>query len=84
MIILLLIIAAWIVLCSLVAGLCVAARVGDVELFTRACAPRAAGQAQPLPWEPSQHVEISVRANTRAVRSAQADASLLQNGGVAA
>jgi hypothetical protein len=53
MIILLLIIAAWIVVFSLVAGLCAAARVGDVELLTRACTPNAAGQAQPLVWEPS-------------------------------
>jgi hypothetical protein len=84
MIILLLIIATWIVVFSLVAGLCAAARVGDVELLTRACAPTAAGQAQPLAWEPSQHVEISVRANARAERSPEADTPLLQSGGLAA
>jgi hypothetical protein len=80
--IILLIIVAWIVVFSLVAGLCAAARVGDVELLTRAYAPTAA--AQPLAWEPSQHVELSVRATARAGRSPEADAPLLQSGGVAA
>ncbi len=84
MIILLLIIAAWIVVSSLVAGLCVAARVGDVELLTRACAPAGAGQAKPLAWEPAQHGDISVRATVRAGRSPEADAPLLQSGGLAA
>jgi hypothetical protein len=82
--IVLLIIAAWIVVMSLVAGLCAAARVGDVGLLTRASAPTGVGQAPPLAWEPSQHVEISARANVRAGRSPEGDAPLLRSGGVAA
>jgi hypothetical protein len=92
--IILLIIAAWIVVSAVVAGLCATARVGDVELITRAYAPAAAGQEQPgqeqpgqaqLPaWDAAQAVEISVRANARAGRSAEADAPLLQSGGLAA
>jgi hypothetical protein len=84
MIILLLIIAAWIVVLSVIAGLCMAARVGDVELLTRAGVPAGAGRGQSLSWEPVQHVEISLRAGTRTTRSAEADASLLQSDGVAA
>lgn len=68
--IILLIIAAWIVVFSLVAGLCAAARVGDAELLTRAYAPTAAGQVQPLAWEPAQHVEIYARAAARPRRNA--------------
>ncbi|HEY4812306.1 MAG TPA: hypothetical protein VIH71_14725 [Solirubrobacteraceae bacterium] len=83
MIIPLLIIAAWIVVFSLVAGLCAAARVGDVELFTRACTPAVSGSAEARVWAPEQPLEISVRANVRG-RPAEADAGLLQSGGVAA
>jgi hypothetical protein len=78
----LLIIVAWIVVMSLVTGLCVAARVGDVELLTRARASQP-GQAQSLAWEPAQHVEVSARAGARSAR-AEADSSLFQSGGVAA
>jgi hypothetical protein len=84
MIIVLLIITAWTVVFSLVAGLCAVARVGDVELLTRASAPSGAAQAQPLTWEPAQHVEITVRANGRTGRPAEAEAPLLQSGGLAA
>jgi hypothetical protein len=40
--ILLLIIATWIVVLSLVGGLCAAARVGDVDVLTRASAATGA------------------------------------------
>jgi uncharacterized protein (UPF0548 family) len=87
--IILLIIAAWIVVSVVVAGLCVTARVGDVEMPTRVCAPTGAGQAraeqaQPLAWEPAQHLEISVHANAHAGRSAETDVPLLQSDGIAA
>jgi hypothetical protein len=78
-----LIIAAWIVVMSLVAGLCAAAHVGDVELLTRAGAAARTDKAQSPAWEPA-HLEISARANAHAGRATQADASLLQSGGVAA
>jgi hypothetical protein len=82
--ILLLIIAIWIVVMSLVAGLCAAARVGDVERLTRAYASARTAQAQPLAWESVQDVELSARANTRAARTVEAEASLLQSDGLAA
>jgi hypothetical protein len=88
--ILLFIIAAWIVVLSLIAGLCAAARVGDREPLTRAYAPvgsgqgQGSGQAEPLVWEPAEHGEIAAHANARAQHSAQADASLLRSGDMAA
>jgi hypothetical protein len=82
--ILLLVIAAWIVVLSLIAALCAAARVGDREPLTRANAPTGSGQAEPLVWEPAEHGKIAAHANARAVHSAQADASLLRSSDMAA
>jgi cytochrome c556 len=86
--ILLLVIATWIVVLFLIAALCAAARVGDREPLTRASAPagsgQGSGQAEPLVWEPAEHGEIAAHANARAVHSAQADASLLRSGDMAA
>jgi len=79
--ILLLIIASWTVVLSLVAGLCVAARVGDLERPTRVYAPVRPGQAEPLAWEPTDDAEISARANAQPV---ERDAVLLRSRGVAA
>jgi hypothetical protein len=84
----LLIIAAWIVVLSLIAGLCAAARVGDREPLARVYAPagsgQGSGQAEPLVWELAEHGEIAAHANARAEHSAQADASLLRSGDMAA
>jgi hypothetical protein len=44
--ILLLVIATWIVVLSLVGGLCAAARVGDLGLLTRASAPAGGAAAR--------------------------------------
>jgi hypothetical protein len=83
--ILLLVIATWIIVLSLVGGLCAAARVGDVGLLTRASDPAGSRQAEPRAWVPAGRGEISARANARTVGlTAEADASLLRSGGVAA
>ena len=79
--ILLLIIAVWTVVLSLVAGLCVAARVGDLERPTRGYARTPTEQAEPLAWEQAEHAEIWAHANAQPV---EPDAALLGSGGIAA
>jgi hypothetical protein len=82
--IVLLLIAAWIVVLSLVMGLCAAARVGDVAQLTHASAPAGRVHAEPAAWESSGHLEIAVRANVRPVRPAESGAALVHSDGVAA
>jgi hypothetical protein len=82
--IILLIIAAWTVVLSLVAGLCAAARLGDVGLLTRARAPVRPGQTEPLAWERAEHFEITARANVAPQPEAASDGSLLRTGDLAA
>lgn len=66
--ILLLVIAAWIFLLTLVVGLCAAARIGDLaQLVSTAAEWNRAVENRP--WEPLEHM---------------ADASLLHSDGVAA
>ncbi|MGP0100387.1 MAG: hypothetical protein ACLPUT_02050 [Solirubrobacteraceae bacterium] len=80
--ILLLVIAAWILVVSMVAGLCAAARTGDIAQLAHASAPIGWGESPA--WEPVEHLEISARANLRPVRSAEPGAALLHSDGVAA
>jgi hypothetical protein len=80
--ILLLVIAAWILVLSLVTGLCAAARAGDLAQL--ATAPAGRGRREVALWEPLEHLEISARANARPVRSAESGPSLLHGDGVAA
>ena len=80
--ILLLVIAAWVLVLPLVAGLCAAARAGDLAQLDHASAPIGWGEAPA--WEPVEHLEISARANLRPVGSAEPGASLLRSDGVAA
>lgn len=82
--ILLLVIASWILVLSLVTGLCAAARAGDFAQLTHASAAAGWGAAEPLAWETAEHLEIAARANVRLVRPAGTGAALVRNGGVAA
>lgn len=69
--ILLLIVAAWIVMLALVAGLCAAARLGDLDSLTDASVADGWTGPGPLAWEPAEHLEISARANARSAYPAQ-------------
>jgi hypothetical protein len=83
--ILLLVIAAWILVLSLVTGLCAVARAGDSAQPTHAPASAGWGRVQSLAWEPAEHLEIAApRADVRPARPAESGASLLRSGGVAA
>ncbi len=82
--ILLLVIAAWILVLSLVAGLCAAARVGDNAQLARASATGARRRAESPAWEPLEHLEIAAHTPLRPVRPAESSASLLHSDGVAA
>jgi hypothetical protein len=79
--ILLLVVAAWILVLSLVAGLCVAARAGDLAQLAHAPGPAGRERTESA-WEPAEHLEIAARANSRAAR--QEWAASLRSGGVAA
>ena len=82
--ILLLVIASWILVLSLVAGLCGAARVGDLAQLAHTSAAGGWARTEPPTWEPLEHLEISTHANLRPVRTAEQSASLLHSDGVAA
>jgi hypothetical protein len=73
---------AWIVLLSLVAGLCSAARVGDSTRPTEDAV--AAARAESHAWELREHLELAARAGFRPARTAESGASLTQRDGVAA
>jgi hypothetical protein len=82
--ILLLVIAAWILVLSVVAALCATARVGDLTQLAHASAPAGRGDAGANARQPRERVEISARANLRPVRTAESAASLRRSEGVAA
>jgi|GEM_PF-2371143 hypothetical protein len=82
--ILLLVIAAWILVLSLVAGLCGAARMGDLAQLAHPSAAGGWASAEPATWEPLVHLEISARASVRPVRTSEQGAPLLHSDGVAA
>jgi hypothetical protein len=73
---------AWIVLLSLVAGLCIAARVGDSARLQQE--PAGAAMPESHAWELREHLEIAARAGFRPGRSVESGASLPQRDGVAA
>ncbi len=79
--ILLLVIAAWILVLSVVAGLCAAARAGDL---TQASTPAGWGRRGSTGREALEPLEISASTNLRPVRTAESSASLLRRDGVAA
>jgi hypothetical protein len=83
---LLLIVAAWLISVSLVAGLCMAARAGDREPLARSLADADAGQqgASTLVWEQADGVGISARANVGRTHTAEAGVSVLHGDGIAA
>jgi hypothetical protein len=82
--ILLFVIAAWILVLSVVAGLCAAARAGDLTQLAQASTPAGWGGYGATARGPLEHLEISARANLRPVRTAESGASLLHGDGVAA
>jgi len=82
--ILLLIIAAWILVLSVIAGLCAAARAGDLARLAQASAPAGWERSGAAAREPLEHLEISAHANLRPVASAEQGASRLRSDSVAA
>jgi hypothetical protein len=79
--ILLLVVAAWILVLSLLAGLCAVARAGDLAQLAHAPGP-AGRERTESPWEQSEHLEIAARANSRSAR--QEWVASLHRDGVAA
>jgi len=78
--ILLLVLGTWMLVLSMVVGLCAAARTGDAAWL--ASAP--AGWGRSLAWEPVEHPEISARANPGSAHPSQSGSSLMHSDGVAA
>jgi hypothetical protein len=64
----LLVIVAWMLTTSLVAGLCVVARAGDTQQLVHASAPAGQGRVTPAPWESATGLKIAARANPRSAR----------------
>lgn len=75
-------VAAWILVISLVAGLCAAAHAGDLAQL--APAPAGRGATQPTEWQQFERVEITAHANARPLPSAEPVEPLLHGDGVAA
>ena len=78
--IVLLAVAAWMVVVALVAGLCAAARRGDLVQSASAESLRT----EPTVWESFEHAEILARANARTGGTVESGSSLLHGDGVAA
>jgi hypothetical protein len=87
---LLLIVAAWLICASLVAGLCMAARAGDREPLSRSLADADADAdagdrgASTLVWEQADGVRMSARANAARARNPEAGGAVLRRDGIAA
>jgi hypothetical protein len=83
---LLLIVAAWLISVSLVAGLCMAARAGDREPLSPSRSLADAGEqgASTLVWGQADGVEISARANAARERSSETGVAVLHGDGIAA
>ena len=81
---LLLIIPAWILILSLIAGLCAAARLGDLGAPEYASASDTWMRGEPLEWEAAEHLTISAHASPRPARPAESGAPLVQAGRAAA
>jgi hypothetical protein len=82
--ILLLVIPAWILVLSMVAGLCVAARAGDQRQLAQPPGSSGWRRASGTTREPHEHLAITARANRRPARVSESGASLRRNDGVAA
>jgi hypothetical protein len=82
--ILLLVIPAWILVLSMVAGLCAAARAGDQRQLAQPAGSSGWRRASAVMREPHEHLGISARANRRSVRVSESGASLRHGDGVAA
>ena len=80
----LLIIIPWLFVLSLVAGLCGAARAGDVEPLARASSASGQGRPGAPIWEPAEDGEIYAHANGAQTRPAERAGSLTHSSGVAA
>jgi hypothetical protein len=80
----LLILVAWTFIISLVAGLCMAARVGDVESLPWASAEASEQGMQPLVWKQADDLEISARVNAARVRPDEVGVAALRSDGIAA
>lgn len=74
-------VASWIVVSSLVMVLCAAARSGDSAQLERASGAGAWGRGEALAWGSSRGMSITVRANAR---TSETDTSPLRGGGVTA
>jgi uncharacterized Zn-binding protein involved in type VI secretion len=76
----LLAVGAWVLVVAVVAGLCAAARLGDLVLPASA-EPLRTG---PTVWESFERAEIVARANARTGDAVESGSSLLHGDGVAA
>ncbi|HEY4916739.1 MAG TPA: hypothetical protein VIH92_07500 [Solirubrobacteraceae bacterium] len=81
---LLLIVAAWLISVSLVAGLCMAARAGDREPLARPLADADQQGASTLVWEQADGVGIYARANVGRTHTAESGVAVLHGDGIAA
>jgi hypothetical protein len=81
---LLLIVAAWLISVSLVAGLCMAARAGDREPLSRSLTDAGEQGASTLVWGQADGVEISARSNPARARSSETGVAVLHGDGIAA
>lgn len=83
---LLLIVAAWLISVSLVAGLCMAARTGDRESlsFSPSLADAGEQSVSALVWEQADGVEISARGNVGRTRTGETGVAVLHGDGIAA
>jgi len=79
----LLIVVAWIVTMSVVAGLCVAARLGDAEQPTRAAAAVGGAAAESSGWDAPEPAAMFEPAEVFAGAQAP-DGARLRRGGIAA
>jgi hypothetical protein len=75
--------AAWIVVLSLVAGLCAAARAGDLQ-GGHVSPSAGCGRETPDVAGSTQRLEVYTRANAKPACTAESGAPLLRSGGVAA
>jgi hypothetical protein len=80
----LLILVAWTFIIALVAGLCVAARVGDVESLPWVYGEGSEQATQPLVWKQADDLEISARASVGRVRPDEVGVAALRSDGIAA
>jgi hypothetical protein len=81
---LLLIVAAWMFVVSLVAGICMAARAGDLGSLAQRSADAGDQDLPTLVWDQADGLEISARSNIGRARPAEPGVAALPRGGIAA